>query len=54
LKALGSLRMKLWMLEMAKLEICNNHPARACTTTQVTNIFLQPTTSTIESHFLKW
>lgn len=39
LKVVGSLRMKLLMLEMAKLKICNNHQARACTIAQVTNTF---------------
>jgi hypothetical protein len=54
LKAMGSLRMKLEMLEMAKLEICNNHPTRTCTTTQVTSTFRRPTMSIVELHFLKW
>jgi hypothetical protein len=49
----GFLRMKLWMLEMAKLKICNNHLARAYTTTQIANTFHQRVVSTIESHFLK-
>ncbi len=52
-KGVGFLRMKLWMLEMAKLKICNNHLARAYTTTQIANTFHQRVVSTIESHFLK-
>jgi hypothetical protein len=50
---LKATKMKLWMLEMTKLKICNNHMAKACRITQVTSIFHQQVASIVELHSLK-